>query len=116
MSGVAAPRLIFPFTNLNPANPMTTLRRCLPVILASGLLSSPAAFAQTNANKPEKPEDPIQLSEFTVKESSDNGYIASETVTGPRLATKIADLPYPISVVTSEFMRDFDVFDFSSSV
>src|SRR4051794_23628295 len=83
-------------------------------VVASVSLSSMARAE--SAAKPEKPDDVIELSEFTVKETSDHGYIASEAVTGPRLATKIADLPYPITVVTSEFLRDFDVFDFSSAV
>src|SRR5476651_972519 len=94
---------------------MKTSHQKILASIVSLLTLGPIAFAQTAA-KPEKPDDPVQLSEFTVKENSDNGYIASEAVTGPRLATKIAALPYPITVITSEFMKDFDVFDFSSSV
>lgn len=91
--------------------------RSRAVLVASALLG-PALLAQPSANsaRPELAEDPVQLSEFNVKAEGDRGYLASEAVTGPRLATKIADLPYAITVITSEFMQDFDVFDFSSSV
>src|SRR5437868_11660295 len=81
--------------------------------LLASLAVTTAAFAQTNSAP--KNDEVVQLSEFTVKENTDNSYIASESVTGSRVATKIADLAYPISVITSEFMQDFDVFDFSSS-
>ena len=56
----------------------------------------------------EKPAQTVLLSEFTVKENSDIGYIASESVTGTRVATQIKDLPFSVSVITSEFMNDFD--------
>jgi outer membrane receptor protein involved in Fe transport len=95
---------------------MTTLHRCLPVILASGLALSPAAFAQTTA--PAKPDNSelVELSAFTVQENSDTSYIASESVTGTRTATKIADLPYAVSVITSEFMNDFDIFSLTGDL
>jgi iron complex outermembrane receptor protein len=82
------------------------------IILTLTALGCAPAFAQTTT--PPKSEEVVQLSEFTVKENTDNGYVASESVTGSRVAAKIADLAYPISVITSEFMQDFDVFDFSS--
>ena len=97
----------------------STLRCQLSALFAASLALSPAAHAQaakTTAGVPEKSDETVLLSEFTVTEKLDNSYIASEAVTGPRLATKIADLPYPITVVTSEFLHDFDVFDFSSSI
>ncbi len=58
----------------------------------------------------------IQLSEFTVSEKSLDGYIASESVTGTRVATPIKDLPFAISVITSEFMKDFDFFDLGADL
>ena len=94
--------------------------RCRSIAAGLALALTAAGLAQT-APSPRPPEsarseDPVQLSEFSVKAEEDRGYLASEAVTGPRLATKIADLPYAITVITSEFMQDFDVFDFSSSV
>ena len=58
----------------------------------------------------------VLLSEFTVKENTAAGYIASEAVTGTRVATQIKDLPFSVSVITSEFMNDFDFFDLASDL
>ncbi len=88
--------------------------RLLPITAAALAVFAPTLPAQTTSNSTD--DDTVRLSEFEVKATPDRGYIASEAVTGPRVATKIADLPYPISVITSEFMQDFDVFDFSSDV
>ncbi|MDP3071781.1 MAG: TonB-dependent receptor [Opitutaceae bacterium] len=64
----------------------------------------------------ENPDQTVLLSEFTVSEKSLNGYIASESVTGTRVATQIKDLPFAISVITSEFMNDFDMFDLGADL
>jgi iron complex outermembrane recepter protein len=85
-------------------------------IAALAIVFSVSIKAQTSESPSTPSDDIVQLSEFTVHSGLDRGYVASETSTGPRLATKIADLPYPISVITSEFMEDFGVFDFSSNV
>lgn len=75
-----------------------------------------AAVAQAGAAPAPKPEDTVLLSEFTVKESSDSSYIASESITGTRVATQIKDLPYAVSVITSEFMNDFDIFNMTDDL
>src|SRR5690349_15260949 len=92
----------------------TSLRRILA--LSPSLLALTTFVKAQTASKAPNDSDVVQLSEFTVKSEADRGYLASEAITGPRLATKIADLPYAISVITSEFMQDFDVFDFSGSL
>lgn len=94
---------------------MKLFSRCLPAIAFASLASGPVARAQT-ASASARAEEPVQLSEFTVKDTGDNGYIASETATGPRIATKIADLPYNVSVITSEFMKDFGIFDLAGDL
>ena len=97
----------------------TSLRCHLSALFAASLALSPAAFAQavkSNAGATEKSDEILQMSEFTVKENSDTSYIASESVTGTRVATKIADLPYAVSVITSEFMNDFDLFNLTSDL
>src|SRR5580704_17166170 len=56
------------------------------------------------------PNQVVQMSDFEVSDrSSSNGYIASETMTGPRIGTKIIDLPYSVVNLTSEFFNDFGV-------
>ena len=79
------------------------------------LTLAPIALAQTSATA-QKSDELVQLSAFSVQENSDTSYIASESVTGTRTATKIADLPYAVSVITSEFMKDFDIFSLTGDL
>lgn len=76
---------------------------------------APATRAQSDVAAA-RTDEPVMLSEFTVHESSDTSYIASESVTGTRVATQIKDLPFMVSVVTSEFMNDFDFFDVADNM
>ncbi len=107
-------------TDNDPITPMhSTLRCCLTTAIVTSLSLSLAAIAQTTgatANQSGNPDETVQLSAFTVHEKLDNSYIASEAVTGPRVATKIADLPYAVSVITSEFMKDFDIFNLAGDL
>ncbi len=61
-------------------------------------------------------EDVIKLSEFSVRAEPNRGYAASETLTGSRVKTQIADLPYTVNVLTSEFFEDFGIFELSDNV
>lgn len=94
----------------------TALRFRLAVLATASLAPNPAALAQTASPAAPKSEEAILLSEFTVKETSDHGYVASESITGTRVATQIKDLPFSVSVVTSEFMNDFDFFDLAGDL
>ena len=86
------------------------------VLLALG--TAAVVRAQTAPPPPPaaKSDDVISLSEFSVKAESDRGYIASETMTGSRVKTQIADLPYTVNVLTSEFFEDFGIFELSDNV
>lgn len=97
---------------------MLSPRHRLPMLALLTLASALAVFGQaSNIPAPAPPrEEPITLSEFTVSAGSEQGYIASESVTGTRVATKIKDLPFSVSVITSEFMRDFDFFDIAKDM
>ncbi len=78
-------------------------------------LSATAALAQTTP--PDAPkEEVLQLSPFEVKADENRGYIASETMTGTRVATQIKDLPYTVNVVTSEFFEDFAMFQLDDTL
>ncbi len=82
---------------------------------ASQLLAqAPAAPSATTPARSDG--DVIKLSEFAVSAESDRGYIASETMTGSRVKTKIIDLPYTVNVLTSEFFEDFGIFELSDNV
>ncbi len=86
-------------------------------LLFAASLSAGLAFTAPAQTAPGHAADaPVLLSEFTVHESSDNSYIASESVTGTRVATQIKDLPFAVSVITSEFMDDFDFFDIADDL
>ena len=68
----------------------------LPRTTATALLLLAGAIGQTlHAQSPAptasaaKSDDTIMLSEFTVKPEANRGYVASETLTGSRVATKI---------------------------
>jgi iron complex outermembrane recepter protein len=100
-------------------NPMHTdpylrnpIRRALFLVatIAAATLASTAQAQSTPAvSDPPKAEEVIKLSEFQVSEKSPNAYIASETMTGTRINTKIADLPYSIVNLTQEFFKDFNI-------
>lgn len=108
----------FPFSGSTPTNTMKTLRHAI-LAFAPFLALALSAWGQVRTAAPDSPsrtEDPIMLSEFTVTEDSDTSYVASESITGTRVATPIKDLPFAVSVVTSEFMNDFDFFDLAGDI
>lgn len=95
-----------------------TTKTQLPKLCLALFAATTVAFAQT-ASTPASAtneEDVIKLSEFSVKSESDRGYAASETLTGSRVKTQIADLPYTVNVLTSEFFEDFGIFELSDNV
>lgn len=95
---------------------MYTSLRCHLSILFASLALSPVAFAQVARPASTASDEPVMLSEFNVTATADNSYIASESVTGSRVATKIQDLPFQVNVITSEFLNDFDFFEIDSSM
>lgn len=78
-------------------------------------LAPVALIAQTSApsaSEPEpKPAEVLVLPEFTVSTARDDGYTATESTSGTRIATKVINLPYSISVLTEEFIKEFQLFD-----
>ena len=58
----------------------------------------------------------ITLSEFNVQADPNRGYVASETMTGSRVRTPIIDLPYTVNVLTSEFFKDFAMFELADNI
>jgi iron complex outermembrane receptor protein len=90
--------------------PMTVTHRRFAGLFAWCLaLSAATAFAQTASEKP------LELSPFEVKPDENRGYVASETLTGTRVATQIKDLPYTVNVITSEFFEDFAMWQLDDS-
>jgi outer membrane receptor protein involved in Fe transport len=80
--------------------------------LAPAQTAPTPASSTTSASRPTPPTDEvITLSAFNVSAEPSGAYIASESVTGSRVAEKIKNLPYSVNVVTAEFLNDFAFFD-----
>ena len=77
------------------------------------LVLAPVLAAQT-ATPP--PAETYELDPFVVKSASTNGYLAAESTTGSRYAAPIKEIPFPIQVITSDFIENFLAFDFSDAV
>jgi len=93
-------------------------KNLIPKLCLSLLAATAVALAQTAPANPAPPDDEnvVKLSEFTVKSESNRGYAASETLTGSRVKTQIADLPYTVNVITSEFLADFGILELSDNL
>jgi iron complex outermembrane receptor protein len=72
---------------------------------------SRAAVAGPTATTAAPSDEVVTLAEFNVTGEDDGSYVPSESTTGSRVNAKIKDLPYTVSVLTSEFFRDFSIFE-----
>ncbi|MFO1447699.1 MAG: TonB-dependent receptor [Opitutaceae bacterium] len=83
------------------------------VALGLASLSAPMLIAQTRtASASDGAADKIvTLEEFNVSAANDGSYMPSESTTGSRVNAKVKDLPYAVSTLTSEFLRDFSIFE-----
>jgi len=81
------------------------------ILMSAAALAWPlAATAQQTAAAaaPASPKDdePVVLSPFKVTTDKDNGYGATNSISGSRVDTAIKDLPIPIQVITDQFIND----------
>lgn len=88
----------------------------LLVSLAGFAAGEAPLAAQTAPAAPVAGEAPVRLDPFEVRTASVNGYLAAESATGSRYAAPIAEIPFPVQVVTSDFIENFLAFDFSDVV
>jgi outer membrane receptor protein involved in Fe transport len=82
-------------------------------LLIAGLAAiavAPYAFAADATKKPDEEQSVVKLSPFEVV-SDNNGYYASNTMSGTRLNSKIEDLGASITVVTKQQMQDLALLD-----
>ncbi len=86
--------------------------KCLRTI-TSALLAGSIAFV---ANGQDNDEQIFDLAEFRVDARSDVGYLATNSVSGTRLRMEIRDLPMPLEVINSEFMRDTGATNFDEAL
>jgi iron complex outermembrane receptor protein len=63
-----------------------------------------------------KEDEPVVLSPFTVSTDKDNGYGATNAISGSRVNTAIKDIPLPIQVITSGFINDIGATDLRHSL
>ncbi|HEY0946355.1 MAG TPA: TonB-dependent receptor [Opitutaceae bacterium] len=82
--------------------------------LAAFSVLMPVLSAQAPANdeRTDPRADVVTLEEFSVTTSSTSEYVAAESITGTRVATKLRDLPFSVNVVTGDFLDDFAAFEF----
>src|SRR2546421_4442426 len=65
----------------------------------------PPSNANSAANRTVTTET-VELSPFVISESSETGWIATETLAGSRLRTNFKDVPNQIETLTRDFMAD----------
>jgi iron complex outermembrane recepter protein len=92
---------------------MKLLRLRASCLIVFTLASRASLHAQS---APAQTDQPVKLSAFEVNANTTHGYVASESITGSRVATRIADLPFTVSVVTNDFMKDFDFLDITTGM
>lgn len=85
-------------------------------LIRTGLLAASALLCAGPLGAQEQPgiageEAVFELSPFEVSTTGVEGYFASESTTGTRIATKIQEMPFAINVVTAEFFDDFQAYD-----
>ena len=95
------------------------MKNYLCVSFGLSLLFSPlAALAQTappaparNSASPDQ-DSTVVLSPFEVRTEKDQGYAASNTLSGTRLNSSLANIPASIQVLTKELILDLNVTDY----
>ena len=92
----------------------TKLLLALSAAALTGSAAGQSAVPSLAKNAAEEP--PIQLSVFEVTSESDSGYVASNVISGTRFSTRLQDLPKPVDVVTSEFMRDIGALELTEAL
>ena len=70
-----------------------------------------SAPKQTATTDQDDKEEVVKLSPFEVKVGANEGYIASDTLSGSRVAAKIFDVPATVSVITRDLFDDIGAVD-----
>jgi outer membrane receptor protein involved in Fe transport len=70
--------------------------------------------------KPAAPDDGdeeiVTLEAFRVTTQRTNDYVAAESITGTRIASKIIELPFNVNVATKEFIEDFSLTELNEQI
>ncbi len=104
-----------PPASSQPNESSSVKSRTLLSLFAAWFIAGAAADAQT-ANPPPKDETAVLLSPFEVRTDKDTGYIATNTLAGSRLNTRLVDTPASISVMTKDFLSDIGALTVSQAM
>lgn len=88
--------------------------RIRKALSAMAAICASTALAQ-QAEPPAKAttaDEVLTLPAFTVASSTTSEYLATESTTGTRVASKVIDQPFVVNVVTSQFMDEFNLLEF----
>lgn len=85
--------------------PLAALVGCLALTPLVGLAQTSTPDSPVT-NRVTPKDDVLNLSPFQVSAGSDEGYVATETLSGSRLRTKLKDVASSVQVMTDEFLRD----------
>lgn len=102
-------------TNMKPRTPFQKFSSFARVAFVAALVGSETIAVGQTAD-PVDSDDIYKLSPFEVNSEADNGYIATGTLAGSRLATSLLDTPAAISVMTSEFLNDIGANDINDAI
>jgi len=95
---------------------MNNLRKFLTA-LALVAYAWPLSAQTVPANaKPEESEELVKLSPFVVNATLDNGYAATQTMSGTRLATSLRDVASVVSPLTLDYLKDIDATDLQKAI
>jgi iron complex outermembrane receptor protein len=90
----------------------TGLAACIVALAGSALVAQTPPASSAPVEPPARNDEVVTLQEFSVTATSASEYTSSESTTGTRIASSIRDLPFKVSVVTGEFMDDFNALEF----
>lgn len=79
-------------------------------------LSILICFLGLSAQEDDTDEEIYDLSPFEIDETLDDGYFASNAISGTRVSARIQDIPLSIEVITSEFIEDTGAVDLRESL
>jgi outer membrane receptor protein involved in Fe transport len=86
--------------------PRALLGAALVAVSAVSTATAQSAASPKPGSVADPEEEVLVLTPFVVDASKDEGYSATETLSGTRLRTNLADVGSSISVLTAAFMRD----------
>ena len=80
--------------------------RLISCLLAVASLSAQTPSASSTSAERPQDEKVVMLNPFQVSTSGDIGYKAASSVSATRIDTPILNLPFAISAITPEFIKD----------